>query len=61
MPDRARQAADSAATGDSQLNLAEVAARLEGLLRYDREQLGRRLERVRRTQDARKRAEALRV
>ena len=41
------------------MSLAEVVARLEGLTTYDREQLGRRLERVRTTKDARRRAEAL--
>ncbi len=41
------------------LNLGEVAARLEDLTAYDREHLGRRLERVRRTTDARKRAAEL--
>ncbi|HEY9338986.1 MAG TPA: ATP-dependent RNA helicase HrpA [Kribbella sp.] len=37
-----------------------MAARLEELTAYDREQLGRRLERVRRTSDAKKRAAELR-
>jgi ATP-dependent helicase HrpA len=41
------------------VSLGEVVARLDGLMGYDREQLGRRLERVRTTKDARKRAEAL--
>ena len=41
------------------MSLAEVVARLDGLTTYDREQLGRRLERVRTTKDARRRAEAL--
>lgn len=41
--------------------LGEVAARLDGLTAYDREQLGRRLDRVRRTQDAKKRANELRA
>ena len=41
------------------MNLGEVAARLEDLTAYDREHLGRRLERVRRTTDARKRAAEL--
>ena len=34
-------------TATSDVNLGEVATRLEGLTAYDREQLGRRLERVR--------------
>ena len=46
-------------TAEDGLSLAEVVARLDGLTTYDREQLGRRLERVRTTKDARKRAEAL--
>ncbi|MEV5961342.1 ATP-dependent RNA helicase HrpA [Kribbella sp. NPDC051952] len=37
---------------DGELNVGEVAARLDGLLGHDREQLGRRLERVRRAKDA---------
>ncbi|TCC24961.1 ATP-dependent RNA helicase HrpA [Kribbella speibonae] len=41
------------------VNLGEVAARLDDLTAYDREHLGRRLERVRRTSDARKRAAEL--
>jgi ATP-dependent helicase HrpA len=41
------------------VSLADVVARLDGLTTYDREQLGRRLERVRTTKDARRRAEAL--
>ncbi|MGY4765956.1 ATP-dependent RNA helicase HrpA [Kribbella sp. CWNU-51] len=53
-----REAADNPAAEDG-LSLAEVVARLDGLTTYDREQLGRRLERVRTTKDARKRAEAL--
>lgn len=40
-------------TAEGELNVGEVAARLDGLLGSDREQLGRRLERVRRTKDAR--------
>src|SRR5436309_3456042 len=40
-------------------SLAEVSTRLDGLMAYDREQLGRRLERVRSTKEARKRAQAL--
>nr|WP_238351264.1 ATP-dependent RNA helicase HrpA [Kribbella shirazensis] len=43
------------------MNLADVAARLEDVTAYDREHLGRRLERVRRTTDARKRADELRA
>ncbi|WP_329476935.1 ATP-dependent RNA helicase HrpA [Kribbella sp. NBC_01484] len=46
-------------TAEDGLSLAEVVARLDRLTTYDREQLGRRLERVRTTKDARKRAEAL--
>ncbi|NIK59433.1 ATP-dependent RNA helicase HrpA [Kribbella shirazensis] len=38
-----------------------MAARLEDVTAYDREHLGRRLERVRRTTDARKRADELRA
>ncbi|WP_405066808.1 ATP-dependent RNA helicase HrpA [Kribbella sp. NBC_01510] len=52
------EATDNPAAEDG-LSLAEVVARLDGLTTYDREQLGRRLERVRTTKDARKRAEAL--
>ncbi|TCC47847.1 ATP-dependent RNA helicase HrpA [Kribbella capetownensis] len=41
------------------MNLSDVVGRLEGLSVYDREQLGRRLERVRGTNDAHKREQAL--
>ncbi|TCC07611.1 ATP-dependent RNA helicase HrpA [Kribbella soli] len=44
---------------DGELNLADVLARLDDLTAYDRDHLGRRLERVRRTTDARKRAAEL--
>ncbi|TDO52073.1 ATP-dependent helicase HrpA [Kribbella sp. VKM Ac-2571] len=59
---KGRQAtAPTAVTGASEgeLNLADVLARLDDLTAYDREHLGRRLERVRRTTDARKRAAEL--
>lgn len=41
------------------VSLAEVVARLDDLMAYDREQLGKRLERVRTTKEARKREQAL--
>ena len=56
----ATEPAPDPASVDGALNLGEVAARLEELTAYDREQLGRRLERVRRTSDAKKRAAELR-
>ncbi|TDW93010.1 ATP-dependent helicase HrpA [Kribbella pratensis] len=59
---KGRQAAAPAtASGaaEGELNLADVVARLDDLTAYDREHLGRRLERVRRTTDARKRAAEL--
>ncbi|MEU4608569.1 ATP-dependent RNA helicase HrpA [Kribbella sp. NPDC023972] len=62
---RGRKAAASASDAVSPAveadgpSLAEVLARLDGLTAYDREQLGRRLERVRATKDARKRGQAL--
>jgi ATP-dependent helicase HrpA len=55
--DQAR-AQDQAQVAD--VNVSEIASRLAELTAYDRDQLGRRLERVRSTKDARKRAEALR-
>jgi ATP-dependent helicase HrpA len=58
---RRRQQPSGTAVADdvASLNLAEVVGRLDGLMGHDREQLGRRLERVRGTKDARKRDEAL--
>src|SRR4051794_16169090 len=56
------QAQDQAAQDQAQVadvNVSEIASRLAELTAYDRDQLGRRLERVRSTKDARKRAEAL--
>ncbi|TDD14629.1 ATP-dependent RNA helicase HrpA [Kribbella turkmenica] len=52
-------AGPSTAPADDATSLAEVLRRLDGLTAYDREQLGRRLERVRGTNDARKREHAL--
>ncbi|GAB3922621.1 hypothetical protein GCM10029976_011540 [Kribbella albertanoniae] len=53
------QTGDAEAVDVPEVNLAEVVARLGELTAYDREQLGRRLERVRGTKEARKRADAL--
>jgi ATP-dependent helicase HrpA len=58
---RRRRGGKGGQTGpaEAELNLADVVARLDDLTAYDREHLGRRLERVRRTTDARKRAAEL--
>src|SRR5689334_14738136 len=46
-------------SNDDGVSLADAVARLDGLTAYDREQLGKRLERVRTTKEARKREQAL--
>src|SRR5690349_9681188 len=46
-------------SNDDGVSLADEVARLDGLTAYDREQLGKRLERVRTTKEARKREQAL--
>ncbi|TWD83945.1 ATP-dependent helicase HrpA [Kribbella amoyensis] len=54
--------ADSAADdppAENAVSLAEVLPRLDALMVHDREQLGRRLERVRTSKDERKRSQAL--
>ncbi|WP_328520685.1 ATP-dependent RNA helicase HrpA [Kribbella sp. NBC_00359] len=56
---RPAEAADHPIAEDGP-SLADVVARLDGLTTYDRDQLGRRLERVRTTKDALKREQALR-
>ncbi|MFI7061248.1 ATP-dependent RNA helicase HrpA [Kribbella sp. NPDC050124] len=56
---RGRKLSSSGTTVAADPSLTDVVSRLEGLTACDREQLGRRLERVRRAQEGRKREQEL--